>query len=200
MDATLSGRVTCLVGADAGWLKSLRGVGMMQRFVWKYVGVAVAVIVASGFLGVGLASGSPPFYGQKYGDASAELTSRGQKAAIATIIGSQLATDDCIVTNAYTSLTLDSSGRPAHRQTYMFDINCNAAFAQPGKPGNSVASPEGKQAKALDDRAVELSKNYDTALANGLPPWCDSHADFCKKVYDNSGMCSDELVKYLAKF
>jgi len=45
---------------------------------------------------------------------------------------------------------LDSSGQ-SRGNTVLLDLNCNYAFSLPGVPGNSKASPEGKEAyeKAL---------------------------------------------------
>ncbi|MCI4673434.1 hypothetical protein [Candidatus Mycolicibacterium alkanivorans] len=162
------------------------------------VGVGVAGVLVAGVFGTGAAAASPPYYGMTYAKAVGIMQSKGQTPAIATVIGSQLPTDDCVVTNAYKSFTLDSSGRTAHRGTWMLDLNCNRAVAQAGKPGNSVMTPEGQKAKAIDIKSTSISDDFAKATKNGKAPWCEANARRCQQICDSSGMCSDDLVKYLA--
>jgi hypothetical protein len=164
-----------------------------------------AMTVSAGFvlmltLGVGAATAAPPFYGQTYAKASATIKANGSTPAIATVIGSQVPTDDCVVTNAYMSITLDSTGRRAHRNTWMLELNCNSAVAQPGKPGNSVTTPEGKKAKANLTMADNLNTNLPKQVAAGKTPRCGqdaASAKTCMDFCDKSGLCSDWVVNYL---
>ncbi|AQT83069.1 hypothetical protein B1R94_24250 [Mycolicibacterium litorale] len=152
-------------------------------------------------MGTGIASAASPYYGQTYAQAAAKIESRGQTARIATVIGSQLAIDDCIVTNAYKSFTLNDRGRNAHRGTWLLSVNCNRAVAAPGKPGNSVMTPEGQKAKAIEVRADSLNNNFVNAMEKGKTPTCGASAERaanCKNFCDKYGLCSEDLVKYLA--
>jgi hypothetical protein len=173
----------------------------MNRVVRISLGIFVSLIVLGTLTGVGLASANPPFYGQTYAKAAAKIESNGQKADIATIIGSQLPTDDCIVTNAYQSFTLNSKGRRAHGGTWMLDLNCINAVASPGKPGNSTMTIEGKRAKAFRAQAQLFNRNIPKILAKGEVPSCGkSHdkAQSCLAICMKAGICSDEVLKYLA--
>jgi len=175
----------------------------MTRPVIVGTGALAIVAVLVGIFGAGVAYGAPPFYGQTFGKASERIQSRGQTAVIATVIGSQLATDDCIVTNAYKSRTLNSTGRAAHRGTWLLDLNCNNTVARPGNPGNSVMTPQGQKAKKMQTRADRLNGNAHSALVKGKVPACgksDSNVQNCQNFCSRWGLCSDELLNYLSSF
>ena len=40
------------------------------------------------------------------------------------------------------------------RDTVLFNLNCNGGYATAANPGNSLASPEGREAKAAADEAA----------------------------------------------
>jgi hypothetical protein len=142
-----------------------------------------------GMFGIGVASATPSLVGLTYGKAAAKIQGWGGTAAIATVIGSQLATDDCVVVDAKASITLDSSGRSAHRSRWLFDLNCNAAVAAPGKPGNSAASPDGAKAKKVEGWIASWNRK---------PSYCDGHIAYCQRYCAEYDGCSDELEQYLA--
>jgi hypothetical protein len=106
--------------------------------------------------------------GMTYGKASAMVSTWGAKTVIETIVGSRLASDDCIVSSSQKSSFRDING--AQRSaTYLINLNCNGSVASATQPGNSVGSPAGRTA----------AKN----IATGH--WCvePEQADFdpCKK-------------------
>lgn len=160
-----------------------------MRRVCGGVAAVFGVLALSGTFGVGEAVAAPPFYGQTYAKAAETIEAKGLTASIATVIGSQLPTDDCRVMNAYMSFTLNSSGRKAHKGTWMLDLNCNQLVAQPGKPGNSTATSQGKSAKKIEGWI---------AIWNVHPEKCDNSGSYCRKQCAYYGGCSDELLKYLA--
>lgn len=160
----------------------------MRRFLICLVVTASALALPSVF-SVAVAAGSPPFYGETYAKAADAIKGRNATPEISTVIGSQVPIDDCIVTNAYPSITLNSTGRAAHSRTWFFDLNCNQPVAAPGKPGNSVATPEGRKAKTNEARIVSWNKT---------PEKCDGAGDYCRTTCQIYGGCSDELLKYLA--
>ncbi|GAY14333.1 hypothetical protein [Mycobacterium sp. shizuoka-1] len=173
----------------------------MYRFVRAGLAVIVGVVATMGLLGFGVAWGSGSYEGKTYAKAAERLQSMGITPVIATIIGSQLPTDDCVVVNSYRPITRNSSGRVAHKATVMLDLNCNNNVAAPGKPGNSVMTPQGKLGKKIQVQADKLNSNTADALAKGKTPACGKNAasaqscsDFCNRY----SMCSKELVNYLA--
>jgi len=110
----------------------------------------IALIGAA--LAVGLVEAAPAtaineYEGLTYAQAVGRL---GARAKIASKVGSFLPTSQCVVTGSRSSSSLDSSGQ-SRGNTVLLDLNCNYAFSLPGVPGNSKASPEGKEAyeKAL---------------------------------------------------
>ena len=110
----------------------------------------IALIGAA--LAVGLVEAAPAtaineYEGLTYAQAVGQL---GARAQIASKVGSFLPTSQCVVTGSRSSSSLDSSGQ-SRGNTVLLDLNCNYAFSLPGVPGNSKASPEGKEAyeKAL---------------------------------------------------
>ncbi|MCX2934729.1 hypothetical protein ORI20_31165 [Mycobacterium sp. CVI_P3] len=173
----------------------------MRKSVVKGMCLVASVVFAAGIFGVGVASAGTRFAGQTYAKAAAKLQSEGLTPVIATVIGGGLAIDDCIVAHSYRPMTVNQRGRRVGKGTFLLDLNCNRAVAAPGKPGNSVMSPEGKRAKALETRAEGMYKNITTALANGKVPGCGTSAakaTECKSFCDRSGLCPDEVLKYLA--
>jgi hypothetical protein len=110
----------------------------------------IALIGAA--LAVGLVEAAPAtaineYEGLTYAQAVGRL---GAQAKIASKVGSFLPTSQCVVTGSRSSSSLNSSGQ-SRGNTVLLDLNCNYAFSLPGVPGNSKASPEGKEAyeKAL---------------------------------------------------
>jgi hypothetical protein len=116
------------------------------------VGVAAASFAA---FGSGTASAVDEYAGQTYADAAQAISDSGQSATIATRVGSFLPTDQCQVTGSRNSSFLDSSGvNPGGR--VLLDLNCNNTFAAAGVPGNSIGSPEGRQARQdYEDKLAE---------------------------------------------
>ncbi|WP_431235195.1 hypothetical protein ACQ856_12205 [Mycolicibacterium psychrotolerans] len=161
----------------------------MNRLVLSVVSAVFTAVLVIGLGGTGVASAAPNLTGLTFGKASEKIQGWGGTAVISSVVGSQLATDDCIVTDARESITLDSSGRSAHRGRWLFDLNCNAAVAGPGKPGNSAASPDGAKAKKIEGWIASWNKK---------PAYCDGHIAYCQRYCDNYDGCSDELKQYLA--
>ena len=162
---------------------------------------AIGVLFLFSLLDIGVASAAPPFYGQKYSQAAQTTKNVGQTPAIATVIGSQLAIDDCVVVNSYMSITLNSQGRSARGATRMFDLNCNLPLAEPGKPGNSLATQVGQDAKQDQIVVSNWNKGIPGAVAAGTVPWCGvnaTHAQSCMDRCDRTNMCSGEVLQYLA--
>lgn len=158
-------------------------------------GVLLAVLLVLGMIGAGMAiAKKPPYVGQTYAKAAAKIIGNNQKPVIRSVVGSQLATDDCIVTNAQKS--------KSRKRTWLLDLNCTNPVASPGHPGNSVATPQGKTAHDRQARADNWDKQVSTYLAGGKKvPWCgrdESHTATCNDFCARHGICSEQLLDYLA--
>jgi hypothetical protein len=117
------------------------------------VGAGVLAAAASGaVLGAGGAAAAPDVVGQTYNDAKQTIQQTGATAVIATRTGSLADENNCIVTNAWNKSQV-TGGRNQPTQQVMVALNCNGAVATAGAPGNSAASPEGREALASADDA-----------------------------------------------
>lgn len=185
-------RALCLLGHGGG----ARGDDMGRSVVEG--GVILSVVIGIALSGGVAAASGPDYSGQTYGKAAKQISGWGTPI-IASVVGDQLVTDDCIVTSSKMGSFLDPSGRPRKSQV-LLNLNCNGSLAGPGKPGNSLASPQGKKMKDNVEAANNLNKDLTSALAAGTDPWCasESHAQTCKNICDISGECSTELLDYLA--
>lgn len=119
--------------------KTLRGAAIASAAV-------VAVLVAAG---PAQAASSPTVVGQKYSDAKGALAGAGYTIVVSTTVGDDLVRDDCVVTHQQdrTVPPPENTGASATKQT-LLSLNCDAAVASATKPGNSLASPEGRAAAA----------------------------------------------------
>jgi hypothetical protein len=106
---------------------------------------AAAGAVATLSVGAGIAAAAPDVVGQTYADAKATIQGQGATTVIATKTGGTLDEGKCIVTNAWSKPTGTAIGANPSNQV-LVALNCNAALASAGSPGNSAASPEGRQA------------------------------------------------------
>lgn len=114
------------------------------------VGAAGASLV---LFGTGVAA-ADDYAGQSYSDASSAASDAGQTVVVASRVGSN-ADDDCTVTRSQSAPFIDGADFTTHvSDTVQFYLNCTAGLAGPGHPGNSLASPEGRAAKAAADEAA----------------------------------------------
>lgn len=153
-------------------------------------GVALAVALTA-FIGSVPANAVNEYAGITYARAAEVVAGYGGsvKLVISSREGSYLPTEQCLI--------VGSRNRDGK---VLVDLNCNAASAQSGHPGNSLATPEGKKAKAMRDNGVQLSENYAQLTADGKTPYCArdaSSAEWCVKICEESGTCSDELLQFL---
>lgn len=92
------------------------------------------------------ASAVPDVVGQTYADAKQTIGTAGLNPVIATRVGGRADEDQCIVTNAWFHTTVTQRYEKPEYDEVMLALNCAAAVATPGSPGNSAASPEGREA------------------------------------------------------
>lgn len=142
----------------------------------------VCTFAVSLTLGSGLAS-ADPITGKTYSEAVTAINNRSGTPVVATVSGSALALDDCIVTSWNQSIFLDTDGNNTRSREYRLNLNCNNPVATPGHPGNSVMSPQGVKAKKDQTSAANINKN---------PAWCketEERLNWCTKLCERTGLC-----------
>ncbi|MFG1931379.1 hypothetical protein ACGFK1_12095 [Mycobacterium sp. NPDC048908] len=97
-------------------------------------------------VGAGVAGAVPDVVGQSFRDAKNTIQSQGSAVVIATRTGGSADIDKCIVTNAWGKPSVDQPRQASGPSQVLVALSCNAAIAGPGIPGNSAASPAGRQA------------------------------------------------------
>lgn len=121
--------------------------------------------------------------GKTYSDAAAEIAKMNGKAVVSTVVGDQLAKDQCIVAGWHKGSFLDDKGA-ARGAEYLLSLNCNQALAAPGDPGNSLSTPQGQQRKKiLHDAAIILDTpaacEQSDAMHTFCVNFCKEHSDLC---------------------
>ncbi|CAN5393375.1 hypothetical protein BH09ACT8_BH09ACT8_45550 [soil metagenome] len=146
---------------------------VIVRVVGVVVAALVLLIAASGLS----TATTDPLIGKTYKEASGKVAGWGGTSVIETVIGSRLQSDDCIVSTWQKSSFIDIAGTKRNGE-FRFNLNCNETVAAPGRPGNSVASPEGKTAKENIQTAAWCSKPAQANYA-GCAGWCTNHEGMC---------------------
>lgn len=165
----------------------------MKKLIARGAKVFAVGAVAASFamLGAGAAA-ADPLIGKTYGDASGTVSDWGATPVIATQTGDQLSTDQCIVSSWSRSSSVDAlTGRDS--RDVLMHLNCNAKVAEPGQPGNSVATPQGKQAKQDINQAKQDINRANTI--NKDPDRCyesDDNLTYCKRICERTGLCEIE--------
>lgn len=151
----------------------------MTKKLFASAGWLSAVVTLLMTLTIGTAS-ADALTGETYGSASAKISSWNAEAVVATVNGDQLPLDKCIVTSYTKASPRNASGQVTGSQ-YLVSLNCNAQVASPGKPGNSAASPAGREAKKDNTNAQAIADN---------PDLCNSeNMSWCRSVCDKTGLC-----------
>ena len=149
----------------------------------RHTGVVLAFALLMTCFSGGVAAAADPLVGKKYSDAASWISRRNGTPVVATVSGSQLALDDCIVISWSRGGFLNSRGRNDRRNEYYVNLNCNNRVASPGHPGNSVMTPEGAKEKALRDQAATI---------NARPERCErdeATMKWCVRICTTTGLC-----------
>lgn len=134
----------------------------MKTAIIRFGAVASAASIlafTTALLGAGGAAAD--YVGETYADASDAMDEDGVDAIVATRVGDTLEQDDCIVTAAWSAPFLRDAGDEfTHSEDeILVSLNCAGGFATTTKPGASVASPLGREAKAeAEEKAAEEEK------------------------------------------
>ncbi len=131
---------------------------------------AIGALAFSAVLGAGVAS-ADDYAGQKYSDASSAASDAGQTVVVANRVGDKVAQDDCIVTRSQTAPFASANDGVHVSDTVQFYLNCNGGVASATTPGPSLASEEGRAAKAAEEQAAaEAKQEEEAALAEVSTP------------------------------
>lgn len=152
-----------------------------MKFLARVFVVVCGALVALTAFGVSPAS-ADPFVGKTYAEAAATIAKRNGNPVVATMSGSQFATDECIVISWSKSIFRDASGK-SRRGEYRLNLDCNRALATPGHPGGSLMSPGGPKAKEDQTFAMKVAQN---------PEICEKsvyHAKRCARVCPQTKLC-----------
>ena len=126
----------------------------MKKLIVAGAGAFGLAAASLALFGTGVAA-ADDYAGQSYSDASSAASDAGMTVVIASRVGS-LPDSECTVSRSQNAPFVSSSDFTHVSNTVEFYLNCNAAYATAGVAGNSVASPEGRAAKAAaDEKAAE---------------------------------------------
>ena len=122
------------------------------------------------------------YAGQTYADAASALGGSGMTVVVGGKVGSELPTAECIVTRSQKAPWIKGENFQQTNNTMLLFLNCNAALATPGKPGNSAASPQGQQV-LKDKQSYEWKSTTEDGAA-----WCaenmEAHPDWGGNAFD----------------
>ena len=146
----------------------------MQKLIVLVTGAAGSAAVSLAFFGTGVAA-ADDYVGKTYADASTALGNAGLTGVVATRVGDQLPQDQCIVTHSQTSSfmnqfdAVNNIQKNPGTQVLLF-LNCNGAVASATSPGNSLGSPDGREARAAAEQAAADQSASNELAATGNTP------------------------------
>lgn len=129
----------------------------MKKSILLSAGSAVAASALMALFGTGVAA-ADDYAGQTYADASSAASDAGQTVVVAGRVGDKLSQDECLVARSQTAPFISANDGAHYDSQVQFYLNCNGGYATATNPGASLASPEGRAAKAADDQAAAEGK------------------------------------------
>jgi len=138
---------------------------------------AAAMILTAFDFGSGIAvAKQDPFIGKTYAEAAAKITKWSSTPVVVARVGDHLSLDQCIVTSWRKVHRVDISGNKRPNE-HLLTLNCNGVLASAGKPGNSLATAEGREEARLQKRAKFI---------NTHPKYCQREPDACIRFCTNN--------------
>ena len=125
----------------------------MKKSIVLSAGSVVAASACMVLFGTGVAA-ADDYAGQTYADASAAASDAGLTVVVAGRVGNKLEQDECLVTRSQTAPFASAIDGAHYDSQVQFYLNCNGGYATATNPGASLASPEGREAKAAADEAA----------------------------------------------
>jgi hypothetical protein len=133
-------------------------------------GIVAVSAAGAGLLTAPTAGAVPDVIGRPYSDAESMIQDAGGTPVIATRTGGGADEGDCLVANAWEAgyPNVSSRGRIIGNNEVLVALNCNGELAAPGEPGNSAASPIGREAKS--EAEEEAAEQEEQELAEAATP------------------------------
>jgi hypothetical protein len=125
----------------------------VKKSIVLSAGSVVAASACMGLFGIGVAT-ADDYAGQTYSDASSAASDAGDSVVVAARVGDKLSQDECLVTRSQTAPFASANDGAHVSGQVQFYLNCNGGYATANNPGDSVASPAGREAKAAADEAA----------------------------------------------
>jgi pyruvate/2-oxoglutarate dehydrogenase complex dihydrolipoamide acyltransferase (E2) component len=125
----------------------------VKKSIVLSAGSVVAASAVMALFGTGVAA-ADDYAGQTYADASSAASDAGATVVVAARVGDKLSQDDCLVTRSQTAPFASANDGAHYDSQVQFYLNCNGGYATANNPGASLASPEGREAKAAADQAA----------------------------------------------
>ena len=125
----------------------------MKKSIVLSAGSTLAASALMALFGTGVAA-ADGYEGQTFADASSAASEAGLTVVVASRVGDKLSQDECLVTRSQTAPFADADDGAHVDGQVQFYLNCNGGYATANNPGASVASPQGREAKAAADQAA----------------------------------------------
>jgi hypothetical protein len=125
----------------------------VKKSIVLSAGSVVAASALMALFGTGVAA-ADDYAGQTYADASSAASDAGATVVVASRVGDKVPQDECIVTSSQAAPFIHGDDFAHVSDMVQFHLNCNGGYATAGTPGPSLASPEGREAKAAADEAA----------------------------------------------
>jgi hypothetical protein len=117
--------------------------------------------------GTGVAA-ADDYAGQTYSDAASAAGENNLSPVVASRVGDKLELSACLVTRSQVAPFSDADDGSHYSGQVQFYLNCNGGYASANNPGASLASPEGREAKAAaDEAAAEEEQSLEEASTPG---------------------------------
>ena len=142
-----------LVSSEYNKILSYGSRAAVKKLIVLGSGTVGALAAATALFGTGVAS-ADAYAGQTYSDASSAAGDAGQTVVVAARVGDKLDEGNCIVTRSQTAPFASANDGIHVSGQVQFYLNCAGSYATATNPGSSVASPDGRAAKAAADEAA----------------------------------------------
>lgn len=154
---------------------------MSVKFLGRF---AVAALGLAALVATAAPANADDYTGTTYSKASGLASQQGRTPVVATVNGDSVELDDCIVVSWRQSSARDPLANGASRANeVLFNLNCNATLASPGKPGNSAATPQGRAAKEDNDNAEYIAEHSEECYKT------DDALQYCQQICAKTGKC-----------
>lgn len=141
----------------------------MKKIIVLGGGAVGAAAVSMALFGTGVAA-ADDYAGETYADASSAAGDAGMTVVVAGRVGDKLSQDDCLVTRSQVAPFASANDGIHYDSQIQFYLNCNGGVASATTPGNSAASPTGRETIAAQQEAEAQQNEQDELAMAGETP------------------------------